>query len=133
LKEQCSRNSTQMLTMLNLSDSSNIRNVQVPCAEVLTRWTCKAFAQTLPTQHFEDECLQPPFRPYSIPPHNYSVPPDRAWRPCVEGMDPADHFAMDQEELLGASLTRHGQAHTYIGGSVAAPTSPNDPIFFLVR
>lgn len=47
----------------------------------------------------------------------------------LQGIDPSDTLARGLERL-GASLhPPHGATHTHMGGSLATPTSPNDPIF----
>ena len=52
------------------------------------------------------------------------------WRACFEGIDPGDRIAKGLERI-GASLhPPHGATHTYMGGSLASPSSPNDPIFW---
>ena len=61
---------------------------------------------------------------------DYEASYARYFRPCFEGIDPSDKYAKGLERL-GASLhPPHGATHTFMGGSLATPTSPNDPIFF---
>jgi hypothetical protein len=131
----CDLNSAGDVPMLKFSYTGPPTNEQKPCATIAS-WEangqCHSYAQKLPTRAYEDECVRT-WRPYSVAPHNFSVTPDRDWRACMEGMEPSDHYSSAIEGLAGASLRRHGQAHTWMGGSVATPTSPNDPIFFMIH
>lgn len=104
---------------------------------------CKHFAAQHPTQADYDKCN--PLLQYStnqasqlglIDPNNpfattkgYSMSPMKYFRACFEGVDASVEIAKGLERL-GASLhPPHGATHTWGGGSLATPTSPNDPIF----
>jgi len=104
--------------------------------------TCNHFATTLPTEKDYTRCSKLPYTEKDasklglIDTNNiwattkdYSVSYSEFFRACFEGIDPADRIAKGLERL-GASLhPPHGATHTYMGGSLATPTSPNDPIF----
>ena len=58
----------------------------------------------------------------------YTATSEENWAVCIEGNNPKDKYAAGLERI-GASLHNHGSVHTSIGGSLATPFSPNNPIF----
>ena len=69
-----------------------------------------------------------PDNPYMVAPSYTNAKPDEYWAACIEGNNPSDMYAAGLERI-GASLSTHGSVHTAIGGSLATPYSPNDPMF----
>jgi len=110
-------------------------------ATLNTTLQCRHYAVRLPSPSDDARCFKQ-LLPYSTGAvgNNSAVNPwvttkdyyksfTQDFRPCFEGINPSDHYAKGLERL-GASLhPPHGATHTYLGGSVATPTSPNDPIF----
>lgn len=105
---------------------------------------CKHYGAELPRPADYARCFDK-IMPYSSQPlgnrslnpwdttFDYFKPIDKYFRPCFEGIDAADNFARGVERL-GASLhPPHGSTHTYMGCSVATPTTPNDPIFIHIH
>ena len=102
---------------------------------------CQHYATTLPTSADYDRCqklpkytttdaskLGPGDNPFATA-KDYSNSYTDFFRACFEGIDPSDTLAKGLERI-GASLhPPHGATHTYSGGSMATPTSPNDPLF----
>jgi hypothetical protein len=104
---------------------------------------CQHFATTMPSQKDYDRCqslpnyttkdgsklgLLDPKNPFATT-KDYSNSFVATFRACFEGIDPSEPIAKGLERL-GASLhPPHGATHTFMGGSLATPTSPNDPIF----
>jgi len=108
-----------------------------------TTLRCQHFATTMPSQKDYDRCqslpnyttkdgsklgLLDPKNPFATT-KDYSNSFVATFRACFEGIDPSEPIAKGLERL-GASLhPPHGATHTFMGGSLATPTSPNDPIF----
>ena len=65
--------------------------------------------------------------PFHVAPA-YDATSDENWAVCIEGNNPKDKYAAGLERL-GASLHNHGSVHTSVGGSLATPFSPNNPLF----
>merc|ERR1711998_549522 len=106
-----------------------------------TRLSCKHFAVRLPIKADQDRCLDA-LLPYTwdhlghnesdpwATSNDYYAPIKHNFRPCLEGINSSDPYARGFERL-GASLQPpHGATHTFRGGTLATPTSPNDPVFF---
>lgn len=120
------------------TDLSCMRHYRNESANLTLR--CKHYAAELPVPADYSRCFDR-YMPYSSKPlgnrsanpwdttYDYFKSMNTYFRPCFEGIDPSDEFARGVERL-GASLhPPHGSTHSYMGCSVATPTSPNDPIF----
>ena len=112
-------------------------------SKAVTKLRCQHYATTMPTEADYAKCSKLP--DYTtldknklglIDPSNYWATTkdyfnkmSDGFRACFEGIDPTDPLAKGLERV-GASLhPPHGATHTYSGGSLATPTSPNDPVF----
>lgn len=107
---------------------------------------CQHYATTLPTDADYNRCSRLPkyttldksklgtsdpdqkFNGWATTKDYYNSYEDH-FRACFEGIDPSDVLAKGLERV-GASLhPPHGATHTFSGGSLATPNSPNDPVF----
>ena len=89
--------------------------------------TTKIYGESLPDKNAWYSAIYDEKLPYDVPPYlsfNFTWEQhNNSFRARIEGVNP---------ELIVGDMT-HGLLHNYVGGHIIEPTSPNDPIFFLLH